>query len=74
MFITTANLTDPIPSALKDRMETLYLSGYTDEEKLMIARKYIIPRQLKEHGLTEKLLSISNSGLSRIISEPIPNT
>ncbi|OGL40464.1 MAG: endopeptidase La [Candidatus Schekmanbacteria bacterium GWA2_38_9] len=69
MFITTANLTDPIPSALKDRMETLYLSGYTDEEKLMIARKYIIPRQLKEHGLTEKLLSISNSGLSRIISD-----
>ncbi|OGL44649.1 MAG: endopeptidase La [Candidatus Schekmanbacteria bacterium RBG_16_38_10] len=69
MFITTANLTDPIPSALKDRMETLYLSGYTEEEKLMIARKYIIPRQLKEHGLTESLLSLSNSGLSRIISD-----
>ena len=69
MFITTANLTDPIPSALKDRMETLYLSGYTEEEKLMIARKYIIPRQLKEHGLTESLFSLSNSGLSRIISD-----
>jgi len=69
MFITTANLTDPIPSALKDRMEILYLSGYTDEEKLMIARKFIIPRQFKEHGITEKMLSISNSAIARVISD-----
>ena len=69
MFITTANLTDPIPSALKDRMETLYLSGYTEEEKLMIAKKFIIPRQLKEHGITEKMLSISDSAIAKIISD-----
>ena len=67
MFITTANLTDPIPSALKDRMEILQLSGYTDEEKLKIARKYLIPRQVEENGITEKDLEISDKALLSII-------
>jgi ATP-dependent Lon protease len=51
MFIATANLLDPIPAALRDRMEILELSGYTDEDKLNIAQKYLVPKQLKSHGL-----------------------
>ncbi len=54
MFITTANMTDPIPSPLKDRMEIIRLSGYTEQEKLGIAKSYLIPRQLTEHGITDK--------------------
>jgi ATP-dependent Lon protease len=54
MFITTANMTDPIPGPLRDRMEIINLSGYTEQEKLGIARSYLIPRQLSEHGITEK--------------------
>jgi ATP-dependent Lon protease len=67
MFITTANLLDPIPAPLKDRMEVLYLQGYTDEEKLHIARRYILARQLEEHGLTEDDLGISDSAILKII-------
>jgi len=67
MFITTANLLDPIPPALKDRMEVLYLQGYTDEEKLHIARRYLLSRQLEEHGLTEDDLRISDSAILEII-------
>jgi ATP-dependent Lon protease len=51
MFIATANLLDPIPAPLRDRMEILELTGYTDDEKLNIARKYLVPKQLKAHGL-----------------------
>jgi ATP-dependent Lon protease len=51
MFIATANLLDPIPAPLRDRMEILELSGYTDSEKLNIAKKYLVPKQLKAHGL-----------------------
>ncbi len=68
MFITTANLLDPIPSALRDRMEVLYLSGYTHEEKLKIARRYLIPRQLDEHGITGKNLVVSDSALLELIT------
>ena len=67
MFITTANLLDPIPPALKDRMEVIHFPGYTEDEKLHIARKYLVPKQLKEHGLKPSLLAISDSALREII-------
>jgi ATP-dependent Lon protease len=68
MFILTANITDTIPSALLDRMEILHLSGYTDEEKTVIARQHLIPRQIRESGLKAKQLTISNGALGQIIS------
>ncbi|MEK6531478.1 MAG: endopeptidase La [Deltaproteobacteria bacterium] len=69
MFIATANMADPIPGPLLDRMEVLELPGYTEEEKIEIARKYIVGRQLQEHGLTKKLLSISDDAIRSVISE-----
>ncbi len=68
IFIATANVLDTIPSPLLDRLEVLELSGYTHEEKLEIARKYLIPRQIEAHGLTRRNLSINKMALSRIIS------
>ena len=67
MFITTANLLDPIPPALRDRMEVIHFPGYTEDEKLHIARRYLVPKQLKEHGLTTRTLSIADSALREII-------
>lgn len=69
MFITTGNLVDTIPSPLRDRMEIIYLSGYTTEEKLGIAKNYLIPKQLGEHGLSSKVLKITDPGLFNIISQ-----
>ena len=69
MFITTGNLIDTIPSPLRDRMETIYLSGYTTEEKFGIARHYLIPKQLEEHGISDTILQIKDSGLFTIISQ-----
>ena len=68
MFITTANILDTIPPPLRDRMEVLDLTGYTDEEKLMIAKKYLIPRQLDAHGLTPDNLSFEDGALKAVIS------
>ncbi len=68
MFITTANMADPIPDPLLDRMELISLPGYTEEEKLEIAKKYIVPRQVKEHGLTKKLFSMQDGALKAIIA------
>ena len=68
MFITTANILDTIPPALRDRMEVLDLTGYTDEEKLMIAKKYLVPRQLEAHGLKEENLSFEDAALKTVIS------
>ena len=68
MFITTANLLDPIPPALKDRMEILELPGYTYEDKLAIAKKHLLPKQISEHGLSRKQIRIADSALKRIIS------
>ena len=68
MFITTANLLDPVPSALRDRMEVLFLSGYTHEEKLKIARQYLIPRQLEEHGISDAQLSLSDAAVLHLIT------
>ncbi len=69
MFITTGNLVDTIPGPLRDRMEIIYLSGYTAEEKLGIARNYLVPKQLQEHGITGKILRITDSALLQIISQ-----
>ncbi|MFZ9033927.1 MAG: endopeptidase La [Anaerohalosphaeraceae bacterium] len=67
MFIGTANYTEPIPPALMDRMEVLRLPGYTQNEKLHIAKKYLISRQLKEHGLDTNQLTIKDETVLRII-------
>lgn len=67
MFITTANMADPIIPALKDRMEIIEISGYTEEEKLHIARRYLIPRQLREHGITGQRLQLTDDAVLKII-------
>jgi ATP-dependent Lon protease len=67
MFITTANLLDTIPPALQDRMEVIHFPGYTEDEKLHIAMQYLVPKQLKEHGLTAGKLAIHESALHEII-------
>ncbi len=69
MFILTANLTDTIPSALLDRMEVIGLTGYTEEEKNVIAEKFLIPRQIRENGLKAQTFSISSGALLKIIQE-----
>ncbi len=66
-FITTANTTDTIPSPLLDRMEMLRLSGYSAEEKMEIAHRYLIPRQLKESGLTDQQFILTDEALSHVI-------
>src|SRR5207245_864760 len=68
LFITTANLLDTIPPALRDRMEILELPGYTNEEKVAIARRYLIPRQSVENGLPSEDLVIDDAALARIIA------
>ena len=67
MFITTANLLDPIPSPLRDRMEIIKISGYTDSEKIEIAKGYLIPRQIRENGLRPDEISFSEDALQTII-------
>lgn len=68
MFITTANTTDTIPRPLLDRMEVIEVNGYTEEEKLNIAEKYLVPKQIKENGLTGKNISFTETGLRTIIN------
>ena len=68
MFITTANVLDPIPDVLLDRMEVIRLPGYTDREKLMIAKRYLIPKELSNHGLTPNRLSFTDRALTDIIN------
>jgi ATP-dependent Lon protease len=69
MFITTGNLIDPIPSALQDRMEVIEIPGYTDVEKLKIARTFLIPRQMEENGIGPKVLEISDNAILQVISQ-----
>ncbi len=68
MFITTANTTDTIPRPLLDRMEVIELTSYTDEEKLMIAKLHLLPKQLGRHGLKKSQLKISDNGIRKVIS------
>ncbi len=67
MFITTANQIEPIPAPLRDRMEIIFLSGYTESEKVAIAQGYLVPRQLAENGLRKDEVKFSEAGLLRII-------
>jgi ATP-dependent Lon protease len=69
MFITTANILDTIPYALRDRMEVIEFSGYIEEEKLQIAHQFLIPRQIIEHGLENVPLKIADGGVQGIIRE-----
>jgi ATP-dependent Lon protease len=69
MFITTANMLEPIPGPLRDRMEILTLSGYTENEKAHIARQYLIPRQIKENGLLPEELNLPDDGLLALIRD-----
>ena len=67
MFITTANLLDPIQPAFRDRMEIIQLPGYTEEEKLQIAIRHLVPKQIEENALTPKLIDVSSGALKGII-------
>ena len=68
MFITTANTTSTIPRPLLDRMEVIEVSGYTEEDKLNIAERYLVPKQVKENGLTSRNISFTEKGLRTIIN------
>lgn len=69
MFITTANLLETIPPPLRDRMEIIKFSGYIEDEKVQICKKYLVPKQLKENGLTPALLSIQEPAIRKVIRE-----
>ena len=69
MFITTANMLDPIQPAFRDRMEIIQLSGYTEEEKLEIAKRHLIPKQVEEHGLTRNNIQFTDEGIRTVTSQ-----
>jgi ATP-dependent Lon protease len=69
LFITTANWLDPIHPALRDRLEVIELPGYTESEKLQIARRYLVPRQIEEHGLTRQDVRFTDGALRELIQE-----
>ena len=69
MFITTANRMDTVPSALRDRMEVINIPGYTEKEKLQIAKKYLVLKQLKENGLSQNRLEIADKAMEKVIQE-----
>jgi ATP-dependent Lon protease len=68
MFITTANVLDTIPPALRDRMETLELPGYSEDQKMMIAKEFLIPKQINEHGLSSVFIEFDDAALQTVIS------
>ena len=69
LFVATANVLDTIPGPLRDRMEIIQLTGYTSEEKLQIAKRYLVHRQLKANGLTESQVSVTDAALLKVIEE-----
>lgn len=68
LFITTANMLEPIQPAFRDRMEVIHIHGYTEEEKIEIARRHLIPRQVEQNGLTKKLINFTVGAVSKLIS------
>lgn len=69
MFIATCNVLDTIPSALRDRMEVIQLSGYTEEEKFFISKKYIIPKQIGENGINNQQIEFEDSAIKTVVSQ-----
>jgi ATP-dependent Lon protease len=69
LFVTTANTLDTIPGPLRDRMEVIQLAGYTEEEKLEIGKRYLVPRQIERNGLTRSRIAFTDSGLKTIIAD-----
>ncbi|MSM40204.1 MAG: endopeptidase La [Geobacter sp.] len=69
MFIATANQIDTVPGPLRDRMEVISLAGYTEEEKLQIAKRYLVPRQTKENGISAKYLAITDEAIKTVIAK-----
>ncbi|PTL60169.1 endopeptidase La [Paraconexibacter algicola] len=69
MFITTANTLDTIPGPLRDRMEVIQLAGYTEDEKLQIAKRYLVPRQIERNGLKKSWIAISDAALRAVIAD-----
>jgi ATP-dependent Lon protease len=69
LWLTTANMLDTIPGPLRDRMEVIELPGYTEDEKLHIARRYLLPKQLKEHGIGPEQLEISDEAIRKVIQD-----
>ena len=69
MFVTTANMLDPIQPAFRDRMEIIQLSGYTEEEKVEIAKRHLIPKQIEEHGLKKSQLQFTDEGIRAMINQ-----
>ena len=69
LFITTANWLDPIHPALRDRLEVIDLAGYTEAEKVEIARRHLVPRQLEENGLTARNFKIPDAAMRRVIQD-----
>ena len=69
LFLCTANVLDTIPPALRDRMETLRIPGYTEEEKIEIAKAHLVPRQRDEHGLTEEQVEFTDDGIRSVVNE-----
>jgi ATP-dependent Lon protease len=67
MFVATANIMDPIPPALRDRLEVLEIPGYTREEKLNISKQFLIPKQLEEHGLTKERVEFQDAAVAEVI-------
>jgi ATP-dependent Lon protease len=69
MFVTTANTLDTVPAALRDRMEVIQLAGYTEEEKLEIAKRYLVPRQIERNGLKKSRITFADGALRAIIAD-----
>jgi ATP-dependent Lon protease len=67
LFVATANLLDPIPAALRDRMEIIHLPGYTEQEKIGIGKRFLIPKQMKNHGLTDKRIEITPDAMTELV-------